>query len=226
MHLTKHTWPRAAAAAVVLALPLTACGSDDDSDGASPPGASASATSAGAPPGTTPAPTPSTAQSAEQDPAQGAGSTAGGQLKPGQAGVRAFEERDGVTPTYEIAAQKIVLGTHAEAEKMVSNPARAAGMVPAVAYVTYTHKSGPAVEKYPRVGDYAYVYADGRRGAKLIGVVDEPAGCTDSNDVKNWRPGQSYVLCTTYFVPENATSLEIQWTEIGGEPFVWKFPKS
>ncbi|MYX59988.1 hypothetical protein GTZ89_31225 [Streptomyces sp. SID8382] len=41
----------------------------------------------------------------------------------------------GVEPTYRIVARKVDIGTAAEAEALVSDPADAEGKVPAVAYV-------------------------------------------------------------------------------------------
>ncbi|WP_230992194.1 hypothetical protein [Streptomyces endocoffeicus] len=144
-------------------------------------------------------------------------------LQPGQTGTRAFKEDTGVEPTYRITAQKVDIGTAAEAKALVSNPADAEGKVPAVAYVKYTHVRGATVKEYPRVGDYAEVYADGRRGAKVTGTAGRPEGCADSDEIKNWRSGQSYLLCNTFLIPARARSVEVMWTEIGGEPFVWTF---
>nr|WP_236058088.1 hypothetical protein [Streptomyces sabulosicollis] len=144
-------------------------------------------------------------------------------LRPGQSGTRAFKEDTGVEPTYRIAAQKVDIGTAAEAKTLVSDPADAEGKVPAVAYVQYTHLRGATVKEYPRVGDYAEVYADGRRGAKVTGAAGRPKGCADPDEIENWRSGQSHLLCATFLIPARARSVEVMWTEIGGEPFVWTF---
>ncbi|MEU8824219.1 hypothetical protein [Streptomyces sp. NPDC048636] len=144
-------------------------------------------------------------------------------LRPGQSASRAFREDTGVKPFYRIAAQKVDIGTNAEAKALVSDPADAKGKVPAVVYVTYTHVTGPEVPEFPRVGDYADVLAGGRRGTKVIGVTKEPKGCADADEIKNWKDDQSYTLCNTFLVPEHPKSLRVTWTEIGGDPFTWKF---
>ncbi|WP_240528992.1 hypothetical protein [Streptomyces antioxidans] len=151
-------------------------------------------------------------------------SDGGRPLPPGQTGTRVFKEDTGIEPTYRIAAQKVDIGTAAEARALVPDPADAEGKVPAVAYVRYTHLRGATVREYPRVGDYPEVYADGRRGAKVTGAaVGRPKGCADSDEIRNWRSGQSYLLCNTFLIPARARSVEVMWTEIGGKPFVWTF---
>ncbi|GAA2296620.1 lipoprotein [Streptomyces violaceusniger] len=208
--LTKTTWLRVGAPVAVLALALTACGPFGEKGDTSE---NARHTSR------------SGVTDGHQSGAQKVGMRSDGEppLRPGQAGTRAFKEDTGVEPTYRIAAQKVDIGTAAEAKALVSNPADAEGKVPAVAYVKYTHVRGATVKEYPRVGDYAEVYADGRRGAKVTGAAGRPKGCADSDEIKNWRSGQSYLLCNTFLVPARASSVEVMWTEIGGEPFVWTF---
>lgn len=155
--------------------------------------------------------------------ADGGDAVGGGTFWPGQTGTRAFKEDTGVEPIYRIAAQKVDIGTADETKALVPDPAQAKGLVPAVAAVNYTHLRGATVREYPRVGDYAEVYADGRRGAKVVGDAGQPKGCADPDEIKDWKNGQSYLLCTTFLIPARARSVEVMWTEIGGEPFTWAF---
>ncbi|MFD0444906.1 hypothetical protein ACFQ10_24570 [Streptomyces indonesiensis] len=211
MPLTKTTWLlRVGAPVAVLALALTACGPFGEKDDTSE---NARHTSR------------SGVTDGHRSGAQKVGMRSDGEppLRPGQTGTRAFKEDTGVEPTYRIAAQKVDIGTAAEAKALVSNPADAEGKVPAVVYVKYTHVRGATVKEYPRVGDYAEVYADGRRGAKVTGTAGRPKGCADSDEIKNWRNGQSYLLCNTFLIPARARSVKVMWTEIGGKPFVWTF---
>jgi hypothetical protein len=205
----KTTWPRITAPVAVLALALTACGSHEEKSQASksPEDKSNSRFSG-----------------RQNNGALGASAVAKAVLKPGQAAWRAFKEDTGIKPAYSITAQRIDVGTAADAKALVSDPKDAGGKVPATGYVTYRHVTGDVVKEWPRVGDYADVYADGRRGTKVIGD-EAPKGCADSDDIKNWKNGQSYTLCNTFLIPAHAKQLEITWTEIGGKPFVWKFPQ-
>ena len=205
--LKKTTWLRITTPVAVLALALTACGSHGKKSHTSKPEKHK----------------PHSRFSTHQNGHRGASVAARTVLKPGQSASRAFKEDTGVKPFYSITARRIDIGTAAEAKALVSDPADAKGKIPATGYVTYRHMTGDVVKEWPRVGDYADVYADGRRGTKVIGG-DTPKGCADSDTIKNWKDGQSYTLCNTFLIPADAKRLEIAWTEIGGKPFVWRFP--
>lgn len=205
--LNKTTWLRISTPVAVLALALTACGSPGKKSHTS----------------TSHKDKPHSRFSAHKNGERGASAAAKSVLKPGQSASRAFKEDTGVKPYYSITARRVDVGTAADAKALVSDPEDAKGKVPATGYVTYRHMTGDVVKEWPRVGDYADVYADGQRGAKVIGG-DAPKGCADSDDIKNWKDGQSYTLCNTFLIPADAKRLEIAWTEIGGKPFVWKFP--
>lgn len=209
MPLPKTTWLRVGAPVAVLALALTACGPFGEKGDTSE---NARHTSR------------SEAADGDQGGAQTVGMRSGGGLFwPGQTGTRPFKEDTGVEPTYRIAAQKVDIGTADEAKALVPDPADAKGLVPAVAYVKYTHLRGATVREYPRVGDYAEVYADGRRGAKVVGDAGRPKGCADPDEIKDWKNGQSYLLCTTFLIPTRAREVDVMWTEVGGKPFTWAF---
>jgi hypothetical protein len=180
---------RLAAPVAVLALALTACGGGDDADadakGSSSPEASAS---------------PSQAAS-------------GGDLATGESATGKVAEDPGEV-TYEVVAQKVDVGTEAEAAKAVADAADAKGKVLATAHVKYTHKSGPALTDGSSVHDGTTVFAD-----------EHAAGCEDPYDVDSWKQGESHVFCETYVIPAGATSVEVHWEEEDGEPYVWKFPQ-
>lgn len=190
---------RAVAPAAVLALTLSACGGGDDAGTdakkSSQPKATASQSKA----------------------------ASGGELATGESATGKVEEEDGKV-TYEITAQKVDLGTEAEAEKLVQDKADAKGMALAVAHVKYTHKSGPALTSDSDAGDGTTIWADGRRGTLLLGSADDAPGCEDPYDVTAWKSGESHVFCESYLVPSNAESLEVHWSEEDGEPYIWKFP--
>ncbi|MEU3897599.1 hypothetical protein [Streptomyces sp. NPDC045251] len=195
---------RLAAPVAVLALALTACGGGDDTDadakgkgkGSASPEASAS---------------PSEAAS-------------GGDLATGESATGKVAEDPGEV-TYEIVAQKVDVGTEAEAAKAVADAADAKGKVLATAHVKYTHKSGPALTDGSSVHDGTTVFADGQRGGVLIGASEDAPGCEDPYDVDSWKQGESHVFCETYVIPAGATSVEVHWEEEDGEPYVWKFPQ-
>ncbi|MGW5733741.1 hypothetical protein [Streptomyces sp. NPDC055261] len=145
--------------------------------------------------------------------ARGTGQSAVGEAKEGA-----------VLVTYALTAQKVELGTEAETAKMVSEPEEAKGLVPAIARVRYTHKSGPTLTQRPRASHPTTIYADGRRGTLIVGAADHAPGCESPSSVKSWKRGQSHVLCETYLVPKDAKDLEVHWSEQNGRTFVWKFP--
>jgi hypothetical protein len=198
--LLRHkTALRAVAPAAVLALTLSACGGGDDAD-------------ADAKKSPEPKATASQAKAAS-----------GGELATGESATGKVEEEDG-TVTYEITAQKVDLGTEAEAAKLVQDKADAKGMALAVAHVKYTHKAGPALSTDSDAGDGTTIWADGQRGTLLLGSADDAPGCEDPYDVESWKTGESHTFCESYLVPANAKSLEVHWSEEDGEPYIWKFP--
>ncbi|AOP50263.1 hypothetical protein [Streptomyces lydicus] len=204
---TKSVWLRAVAPAAVLALTLTACGDDKDSAGAQDHKKSNAAADA-----------PKTEKKSAEP-------VAGGELKAGRRGTGKFREENGKREiTYDVAAEKVHVGTEAEARKLVSDPKDAKGLVAATAWITYTNKGGGVVKDMPRVGNESEIYADGRRGGLLIGAAEDGPGCEDTIDIENWKVGQSHTLCQTYMIPAGAKSVEVHWAGEGqSAPFVWKF---
>ncbi|WP_406164509.1 hypothetical protein [Streptomyces sp. NBC_00996] len=194
--------PRSAAASVaVLALTLSACGGTDDDSGQKPA-----------------APKATVSKSRQAPPS-------GGDVAAGQSVTGKVAEKDGAV-TYEIAAEKVDLGTQAEAAKLVQDPKDAKGKVLAVAHVKFTHKSGPAVSSSSDVNDATTVWADHERGAVLIGASDDAAGCEDAYDIEDWKAGESHTLCTSYLVPAAAKNVQVHWSQEDGQPWVWSFPNS
>ncbi|MFE0176361.1 hypothetical protein ACFWZ2_29000 [Streptomyces sp. NPDC059002] len=194
--LCKKTALRVAAPVAVLALALTACGGGDD-DKSEDKKADA----------------PKSQTKPKEAPALAAGDSTTGKVKEGDAVV-----------TYDVAAQKIDVGTEAETKKLVQDPSKAKGMVPAVAHLKYTHKGGAPLKDTPDVADTTEIYADGTRGGLLIGAAEDAPGCEDKLDLEGWKQGESHVLCETYLIPAGSKSLEVHWAaKEDGEPVVWKF---
>jgi hypothetical protein len=197
----RKTVLRLAAPAAVLALALTACGGGDDDSGAD----------AKSPATTEASPSPSQAAS-------------GGDMAKGESATGKVAEDPGEV-TYDVVAQKVEVGTEAEAAKAVADAADAKGKVLATAHLKYTHKAGPALTDGSDVHDGTTVFADGQRGGVLIGAAEDAPGCEDPYDVESWKQGESHVFCETYVIPAGATSVEVHWSEEDGEPYVWKFPQ-
>ncbi|MBZ4020083.1 hypothetical protein [Streptomyces purpurogeneiscleroticus] len=196
----KTLWLRAAAPVAVLALTLTACGGSGGGDSKN-----------GAKSGTS---------KLQEDKAESR------ELATGESATSPFKEDDGKI-TYSVLAQKVDVGTEADTKKMVDDPAKAKGFVPAVAHVKYTNKGGGTVASYPSVGDNVEIYADGQRGTILIGAADDAPGCESDSDIENWKKGESHVLCETYMVPKSAKELSVRWSaEDEGQPYSWTFKNS
>ncbi|NGO42820.1 hypothetical protein [Streptomyces ureilyticus] len=197
--LHQKTALRVAAPVAVLALALTACGGGEDKADAKKPAGKAKA-----------AATPAEAAS-------------GGEMSTGESAEGKVEEEDGKV-TYDITAMKVDVGTEAEAQKLVQDKVDAKGMVLAVAHLKFTHKGGPALTSDSDAADGTSIWADGKRGALLIGAADDAPGCEDPYDVESWKTGESHTFCDSYLIPANAKEMEVRWAEEDGEPFIWKFP--
>ncbi|WP_406227878.1 hypothetical protein [Streptomyces anthocyanicus] len=196
---------RLAAPVAVLALALTACGGGDDDSGADAKGGA----------------TTEAITQASPSPSQPA---SGGDMAQGESASGKVAEGPGEV-TYDVLAQKVEVGTEAEAAKAVADAADAKGKVLATAHIKYTHQGGPALTEGSDVHDGTTVFADGQRGGVLIGAAEDAPGCEDPYDVESWKQGESHVFCETYVIPAGATSVEVHWSEEDGEPYVWKFPQ-
>lgn len=205
---TRTAWLRVAAPVAVLALALTACGGKKDASGpASGSEADAGKNSA------------DTAAKTDEKPDE----SVDGALKSGQSGTGQYKEESGKV-TYEVAVQKVRVGTEAEAKEMVQDPKDANGLVAATAYVKYTNKGPGVVKGLAKVDNGAEIYADGQRGGMLIGAPGNLPGCEDPVDIDDWKVGESHVICQTYMIPKGAKSLEVHWGDEGAaNPLIWKF---
>ncbi|WP_308403796.1 hypothetical protein [Streptomyces rhizoryzae] len=205
----RAAWLRAAAPVAVLALTLTACGGTNGAAGtAGPAGAAARPNAAAAAP------------AADTGPAA---PSRGGALGPGRSGTGRYREDAGKV-TYEVAAQKVRVGTEAEAQKMVQDPKDANGLVPATAYVKFTNRGPSVVTGLPRVANGTEIYADGQRGGLLLGSPANLPGCEDPLDIDDWAVGRSHVICQTYMIPRGARSLEVRWgDDDAADPLIWRF---
>ncbi|MFC9424783.1 hypothetical protein [Streptomyces sp. NPDC056987] len=194
-----------AVSAVLLAVTLSACQGDDDGAG------------------TTGQPAPSSKDASPAATASQAEAGSGGDVATGESVTGKVAEEEGPV-TYEITAEKVDLGTEAEAAALVQDKADAKGKVLAIAHVKFTHTSGPAISSSSDVNDGTTIWADGQRGAILIGAPDDAAGCEDVYDIDSWKAGESHTVCTSYLVPAAAKNVEVHWSEEDGEPYIWTFP--
>ncbi|MEV6121515.1 hypothetical protein AB0M23_13460 [Streptomyces sp. NPDC052077] len=190
--------PAALAMALPLALALSACGGGDD--GARGTGDARVSAQEAPPP------------------------ASGGRPAQGESVTGAVVEAPGRV-VYEVLVQRVEVGTPAAAAEAVADPADARGRVLAVAYVRYTHRSGPPLTGVAAVRDTTAVFADGVRGGLLAGAPESAPGCEDPYGVTGWGRGESHVLCAAYLVPADAGSIEVHWSDEGGSPFVWTFPQ-
>ncbi|MFK4066539.1 hypothetical protein [Streptomyces sp. NPDC029674] len=143
-------------------------------------------------------------------------------LSAGDSVTATFEEADGEI-TYTAIAQKVTVGTKADAA-LALHPEQVKGFVTVVAHVKYTSRGGVVVNSYPDVGDVVEIYADGAPGANLGDAQDDAPGCEKDMDIVNWEPGRSHVICQTYMVPKEAEEIAVHWAPKEGEPrYVWTF---
>ncbi|MFC8128354.1 hypothetical protein [Streptomyces sp. NPDC057302] len=194
----RNTALRLTVPTAVLALALTACGGGDSKSDSSSEGK----------------PKDDAAASQPKEEKLAAGASTTGKV-----------DEDGTAITYDVAAQKVDLGTEADAKKLVQDPEDAKGLVPAVAHLKFTHKGGAALTASPDVADTTEIWADGTRGGLLIGAAEDAPGCEDPLDLEGWKKGESHVLCETYLVPQAAKDLEVHWAEKeDGKPAIWSLP--
>ncbi|WP_432158588.1 hypothetical protein [Streptomyces sp. bgisy153] len=147
----------------------------------------------------------------------------GGERATGQVATGAVSEGD-QRVTYDVVAEKVDVGTEAEAQRLVADKEAAKGLVLAVAHVRFTHKAGPPLTDSPDVNDATTIWADGKRTALLIGASDDGPGCEDPYDLGGWKQGESHTLCESYLIPANSKSVEVHWSaDDTSEPFIWKF---
>lgn len=208
-HVLPHHKPTRLALAMpvaLLALTLSACGGGDDSAGSTGQSAPSSKD-------TSPTATASQAEAAS-----------GGDVATGESVTGKVAEEEGEV-TYEITAEKVDLGTEAEAAAVVKDKADAKGMVMAVAHVRFTHKSGPTLSSSSDVNDGTTISADDQRGAVVLFAPDDAPGCEDVYDIESWKAGESHTVCTTYLIPAAAKDVQVHWSEEDGEPYIWTFPK-
>lgn len=191
---------RTALPVTVLAFALTACGGGDEQS------SSNGKPAAGAKEATVSTHQPSGSERA-------AGQSATGTVKEGNQDV-----------TYDVVAEKVDVGTEAEAQRLVADKSAAKGLVLAVAHVKFTHKAGQPLTDTPDVNDSTTIWADGKRTSLLIGAPNDGPGCEDPYDIENWKQGESHTLCESYLVPANSRSVEVHWSASdSSDPFIWKF---
>ncbi|RPE39011.1 hypothetical protein EDD90_1964 [Streptomyces sp. Ag109_O5-1] len=181
----------------VVALTLTACGGKDGGTGAAQPASTEAKPS--------PSKTISTALIA--------GNSVSGKIT-----------EDVGTITYGVSALEVTFGTEAQAKATVQDPADAAGKVIAIAHVRYTHQAGPALTSSTNADDSTTVWADGQRGAILLGSPTKAPGCDDPYDIRSWTTGQSHTVCEWYLIPADAKKAQVHWSPDDGTPYVWTFP--
>ncbi|MFD7707577.1 hypothetical protein [Streptomyces sp. NPDC059786] len=147
----------------------------------------------------------------------------GAALDTGESVTGKVQEADGEV-TYEIVAEKADLGTEADARQLMRNKEAAKGKALAVAHVKFTHSSGPNLTAGSRTYGGTEICTDGGRSATCIGSPEaDTEGCEDQYDISSWKQGESHVFCGAYLVPPDTKSVEVHWSEEGGEPYIWKF---
>ncbi|QKW08875.1 hypothetical protein HUT18_23345 [Streptomyces sp. NA04227] len=219
-HTRRTPWLRTAASLALLpllAVALTACGGDDEGgDKAKDPASSGSPSDK---PSGTPTGKPSAKPSGSPDDGQ--------ELGPGESGRGEVANRKTET-TYVAGAQKVDIGTEADARKLVDDPALVEGKVPATAYLKLTNDDGGTIAGHPRIGDIRLT-ADGQPGtpldsAEVRGKDVPPAkGCETPEEITNWKEGESHVFCETFLIPKGAVKVLVQWVKDPADGFTYSW---
>ncbi|WP_263170136.1 hypothetical protein [Streptomyces sp. SCSIO ZS0520] len=202
-------WLRAAAPVAVLAWTLTACGGGDSgTEGAEGARKDVKGSRSAA------APTASEAA--------GGGTADSGDS--GDGGDSGRSEADGrkAGHTFEVKAEKVDVGTEAEAVELAA--ARGEGRVPATAHLRFTNR-GATIAAAPRTGTIE-VRAHGRPGTPVTrhtASAEGAAGCEDQDRIRNWKRGETHVLCATALVPRGAGDLEVRWVKDASDGFSYSW---
>ncbi|RKN03233.1 hypothetical protein [Streptomyces radicis] len=200
----KSVWLRAVAPAAVLALALTACGSDDSDDDA--------AGSAGAEQSETTEESPAAEDEAQGDdaaePADGGGSAT---LAEGETSEPVAWEDGDTVADLAVTLDRVHVGTAADLAALnLSSPAE--GLVPASIFLSFEHAGGDPLQR-PRPGIVASMtLADNAQQTNLVGSPEIPGGCpADSDFVDALAEGETAELCKSVLIPEGSQVASVEW---------------
>ncbi|MGP3970998.1 hypothetical protein [Streptomyces sp. 6N223] len=208
------------AAAVLAALALSACTSDDEGEPADTDLGDATEQTEEAPP-----PEEEETAAEEEAPAEQAG---GGDVQPVEPGTYEYALGDTSDPVpfeegeaqavIELTTDQVDIGEHADLEG-VFEPDQIEGMRPAHIYMTVTNLSGATLESSDPAYGASTVNADGSFGAPAILFGNTiPGGCPDgTTDAMDIAVGDTVEQCTTVLIPEGTEPSEITWMMSGGE---------
>ncbi|WP_143659472.1 hypothetical protein [Streptomyces sp. MP131-18] len=218
--MRKSAWLRAAAPAAVLALALTACGSDDDSEDAFTPGADESEQTEEAAPAEDDAPA-GEADAAEEEAAAGG---VPGTLGQGEPSEPVPYEEGGTVADLTITADRVDVGANADLASL-NTSADTSGQRPAYVYVTFAHAGGDTLE-YPRpISDTSLFLTDGSMAGFVtaFGDLGLPNGCPEGSgdSPPTIGPGEEITMCKTFLIPESVEPGEVTW-ESGETELTWQ----
>jgi hypothetical protein len=223
MHVSqrKSAWLRAAVPAAVLALALTACSSDDESEETGAVDPSENTGQAEEPP-----PAEETAEEeeppAEEPPAEEAEAVAPGTYEYGAGETSEpvpYEDYD-ASAVLEITFDRVELGENADLDGLMADPADSEGMIPAHVYYTFANVGGDALEG----ADPAYETTIDEMYPALIDMgATIPGGCSDdAGGLLDIAVGESAEGCTSVLVPEGTEPATITWAQSDGQhELVW-----
>jgi hypothetical protein len=240
----RSSWLRAAVPAAVLAMALTACGSEDSSDesGSGPADASADGGSSA---------DQESGEDAEQsgddgveqqsteDPAEaGDGASADGEDSGGngyppdtlvyQLGETSeavpFEDANGNQADLRVTAERIDVGAPEDLADAYGD--EASGMKPAAVYLNVEHAGGATLEDMliGRLTTLSFVGDSAAENpATPQGNVDIPGGCTEEMEPTGpLAEGDEAALCVLILLPEDAEPADVNWGTVDGPPVVWQ----
>ncbi len=241
----RSSWLRAAVPAAVLAMALTACGSEDSSDesGSAPNDASEDAgSSADEDAGEDAEQSADDVEQQSTDDPEDAGAGASADGESGDSGGNGyppdtlvyqlgetseaipFEDANGNQADLLLTAERVDVGTAEDLQDAYGDEAD--GMKPAAVYLNVEHAGGATLKDMliGRLTTLSFVGdSNAENPATPQGNVDIPGGCTEEMEpAGSLAEGDEAALCVLILIPEDAEAGDVNWGTVDGPPVVWQ----
>ena len=201
----KRSLLRAAAPVAVLALALTACGSNDSPDEGKKDAKAGTSQD-------------DKSEQRDQE-TQDKGPWTVGETAPGTHEFESGSEKADI----EITAKKVDTGKNADLLAAGLKKSDVKTMYPVFVHFTYTLKKTAKPMDDPDFNLKARVMGTGNEpGRKLItiGAADIKGGCPDQEDI-TWKQGDTHDVCSTFLMAEGKDVEQVAWAGDLSNPLLW-----